>query len=394
MIEIEYWQYSFIPKKNTIDELINMFESANRGIKVKHHTPSHVAFTKEVKAALSEGKGPDIVNLYDGWFSEYVKMGYLIPLPREEFPHQALEEEFFPFIGSAKFHGEYYGLPTAVRTLALFWNREIFQKSELDPEVPPKTWDEFVSAAVATASRDESGNLITAGYGFSTGGQDHHWFRECLLRQNNAPTMSEDRRRVLWNTMPEGYETWEWYLDLIRKHRVSQLDFPPGRHAFESGKAAMVVDGSYEVGNLKRRPVIQALAIAPLPMKKSRATFASYWAHGLTPQAEGERKEAAMQFLKFLTSPEVMKIWADKVGELPARRNVAELQEFARDPLLGPFIEQLPYAFTTFFVDEGATRQAIVDAANAVLKEGREAKAALDEAVSKVNDLLDHYWAI
>jgi multiple sugar transport system substrate-binding protein len=230
--------------------------------------------------------------------------------------------------------------------------------------------------------------LQVAGYAFNVLGQDHHWFRECLLRQNNAPTMSEDGKRVLWNSTPEGYEAWQWFVDLVDTHKIGELSFFPDDPfaPFSIGRAAMLVDGSFRVAKLKDAMDKGLNAgVAPLPAHKSKATFASYWVHGITRNAEGEELDAAVKFLKFMTTKQTMKAWLERVGELPARKALIEDPEIVEDPIIGPFVEQLPYAYSTFFIDEKANRQAIQDAVEAVVLKDEDPKAALDAAVETVN---------
>jgi multiple sugar transport system substrate-binding protein len=387
-VEIEFWQYFYESKKLLVDDLIKEFEAENPDIIVKHQTFPYDSFIQKVATTVPAGRGPDVVTLYYGWFPTWISSGYLQPLPEDKISYAEIENEFFPMVQSARFAGKYYGIPTAVRTLALFWNKDLFKKAGLDPEKPPTTWEEFVEYAKATTKRSADGELEVAGYAFNVLGQDHHWFRECLLRQNNAPTMSEDGRKVLWNATPEGYEAWQWFTDIVKTHRISDLSFFPDNPftPFELGRAAMLVDGSFRVASLKGaiQKGINA-GVAVLPAHKSRATFASYWVHGITKNATDEKLDASIKFLKFLTSAKTMKAWLERVGELPARKALLDDPAITKDPIIGPFVEQLPYAYATFFIDEKANREAIQEAVEAVVLKNEDPKAALDMAVEKVN---------
>ena len=73
--------------------------------------------------------------------------------------------------------------PTAVRTLALFYNKKLFQEAGLDPNKPPQTLDEYLEAAKKTVKRDAAGNMLSAGAVIDMPGQDLHWWREVLLRR-------------------------------------------------------------------------------------------------------------------------------------------------------------------------------------------------------------------
>jgi multiple sugar transport system substrate-binding protein len=88
-----------------------------------------------------------------------------------------------------------------------------------------------------------------------------------------------------------------------------------------------------------------------------------------------------------------MRRWTPAVGELPARPEIANEETFTQDEKLGPFIASLPFSYATFFVNETADRQAVMDAMDQVLLEGMDAQTAVTEAEAKVQQILDEYWA-
>ncbi|MHB2169374.1 ABC transporter substrate-binding protein [Alsobacter sp. R-9] len=55
-------------------------------------------------------------------------------------------DEFWPgALKSVTWKGKTYGVPTNNETMALIWNAGIFKDAGLDPESPPKTWDDLVA---------------------------------------------------------------------------------------------------------------------------------------------------------------------------------------------------------------------------------------------------------
>jgi multiple sugar transport system substrate-binding protein len=146
-VEIEYWQYVFDTRIKAMDELIKRFQAANPGITVKHTTFPYADYQTKVAASIPAGLGPDVVQLFYGWLDNFVAAKFVQPLPTDAFPTEMLEKEFFPIISAMKRDGKYYGVPTAVRSLALFYNKKLFEQAGLDPAKPPQTLDEFVAAA-------------------------------------------------------------------------------------------------------------------------------------------------------------------------------------------------------------------------------------------------------
>ena len=138
--------------------------------------------------------------------------------------------------------GAYYALPTAVRALALFWNKTLFKDAGLDPNNPPQTLDELIEDARRITKRDATGNMLVEGFAPDSAAQDPHWIREVLIRQFGGAPYSADGKNVTYDT-PQGIRAIAWYTDLITKDHVGELGFMTDQTtAFKSGRAAMTVE--------------------------------------------------------------------------------------------------------------------------------------------------------
>ena len=100
-VEIEYWQYTYKSRVEAIDKLIKSFQATNPGISVKHTNFPYADYRKKVAIAVSAGDGPDIVQLYYGWLNDYRDSGLIQPLPKDAFPHDEIENEFFGIVKSS-----------------------------------------------------------------------------------------------------------------------------------------------------------------------------------------------------------------------------------------------------------------------------------------------------
>ncbi|BAS26172.1 extracellular solute-binding protein [Limnochorda pilosa] len=394
-VTITYWQYEYATKVEAINTLIDQFEAENPNIRVVHETFPYDAYNQRVAASVPAGRGPDVINLFYGWLPLYIDSGYLQPLPEDTFPPEEIERDFAPMVRAAKMDGRYWALPTAVRTLALFYNKDLLAEAGLDG--PPKTWDAFLQAAESLTRR--SGNRFQRlGFGVAPTGQDHHLIREVLFRQWGVTPYSEDGRRVTYDT-PAGTEALEFYTDWITKQKIGVANFFPGdsgyREAFMQGLAAMIIDGSFAVGSIRNGARVN-WGVAELPVggpTNERSNFGSFWAHGITRNARGAKLDASIKFLKFITSESAMRYWLDTVGEIPARAALAQDPALASDPVFGPFVASLPYAHATFFVDEAGQRQVLVDAVNEVTLQGVAPETALERAAQREQQILDDFWS-
>lgn len=392
-VTIEYWQYFYETKVNLMDELIQEFQSKNSNIKVEQKHFPYDSYQQKVAAAISAGTGPDIVNLYYGWVPKYVKSGTLQELPKDTFSAEKIESSFAPMVKVNKLDGKYYTVPTAVRTLGLFWNKDIFKENGLDPETPPKTLEELVSMA-KKCTKIKNGNLEIEGLTFQPSGQLHAWFRPVLLKQFGQEPISEDKKTVQWNASENGYKAFEFLVNLAKVEKVGEKDFfTDDATAFISGKAAIHIDGSYRLGSLKSQAKDLNYGVTVLPAYNGVETsFGSFWTNGITTNATGNKLDASVKFLEYLTSTEVMKTWTEKIGEIGAKTEISNDPDLLKDDKLAPFIQQLPVADSYFYVDEDSDRKALMDAIDQVMLNDMDPRKALDEATAKVQKIFDEYW--
>ena len=103
---IVYWQYFLDTKVDLMNELIMEFEAQNPMIKVEQQTFPYENYSLKVAATVPTGKGPNIVCLFYGWLPQYIKAGYLQPLPDSVFSSEKVESQFLPMVNAAKFFGK------------------------------------------------------------------------------------------------------------------------------------------------------------------------------------------------------------------------------------------------------------------------------------------------
>jgi multiple sugar transport system substrate-binding protein len=339
-VEIEYWQYFFEGRVNAIDALIEKFEAENPDITVRHTNFPYADYRTKVAAAIPAGEGPDVVQLFYGWLNDYVDAGLIQPLPTDTFPPDEIEAEYFPMVQAMKVDGAYMALPTAVRSLALFYNKRLFEEAGL--EGPPETLEQMIEYAQKMTMKDGAGNITQEGITSGMTGQDHHWFREGLVRQFGGAPYSDDNATVTYNS-DAGIKALEFYSGMEMNEGVTLSTFmEDGQAAFKAGRAGMHLDGSFRIGALNKiRGLEWGVAELPAGPDGTRSNYSSYWVNAITSKAEGDKFDAAVKFLQFVTSDEAMQLWLDTVGELPAKPSAALTEVNAADPVYGPFIKGL-----------------------------------------------------
>lgn len=392
-VEIEYWQYYFDARVEAMDTLIENFEVANPDITVTMTHFPYADYRTKVAAAIPAGEGPDVVQLFYGWLNDYVQAELIQPLPADSFPAAQIDEEFFPMVQAMKDGDAYWALPTAVRSLALFYNKRLFEEAGITS--PPETLDEMMEAAAALTKFDGAGNITQVGITAGMTAQDHHWWREGLIRQFGGEPYVDDYQTVNYNS-EAGQAAVDFYTNMFMgENPVSAIGFmDEPQAAFKAGRAGMHIDGSFRIGSLNgTRGLEWGVTELPANADGTRSNYSSYWVNAITTKAQGEKYDAAVKFMAYITSDEAMQVWLDTVGELPAKPSVGMTEANANDETFGPFIRGLAYANTTKFANESGQRQLMVEMVERIQLEGMNPAESLAIAAEAEQALLDEYYS-
>ncbi|QMU59194.1 MAG: extracellular solute-binding protein [Boseongicola sp.] len=391
-VEIEYWQYFFDARVTAMEQLIDNFQAANPDITVKMTHFPYADYRTKVAAAVPAGEGPDVVQLFYGWLNDYVAAELIQPLPASDFPTSEIDANFFPMVQAMKDGNNYWALPTAVRSLALFYNERLLEEAGVEP---PTTIDEMVEAARAMTKFDGAGNVTQVGITAGMTAQDHHWFREVLVRQMGGEPYLDDYRTVNYNS-DAGVKALEFYVGMSESDDpISSFGFmDEPQAAFKAGRAGMHIDGSFRIGSLnKQRGLKWGVTELPATSDGTQSNYSSYWVNAITTKAEGEKYDAAVKFMQYVTSDEAMQVWLDVVGELPAKPSVGMTEDNANNPVFGPFIRGLAYANTTKFANESGQRQILNEMVERMTLQGMSASDSIAIAAEAEQKLLNEYYS-
>jgi arabinogalactan oligomer/maltooligosaccharide transport system substrate-binding protein len=316
----------------TYRALVEDFEKANPGIKVKYvNVPFDQAQNKFDTAAGSQG-APDVLRSEVGWTPAFAKKGYFLPLDGTE----ALAEQgkFQPsLIKQAQYEGKTYGVPLVTDTLALVYNKELLKKAGIS--APPKTWDELKSDAAKV--KDKTG---ADGYWGST----QAYYAQTFLYGEGTDTVDAGAKKITVNSAPakKAYGTW---LSLFSGKGLHKADTTADAYAhiqdaFTSGKVAMIIQGPWEITNFYKGAAFKDkanLGIATVPAGSTGKAGAPTGGHNLSVYAGSDKahQQAALKFVKFMTSAKSQETIALKNSTLPTRSDAYTAQVKADPGIAG-----------------------------------------------------------
>ncbi|MET9497891.1 extracellular solute-binding protein [Streptomyces sp. NPDC006552] len=338
---ITWWDTSNATNESpTYQALVKDFEKANKDVKVKYvNVPFDQAQNKFDTAAGASG-APDVLRAEVGWTPAFAKKSYLLPLDGTE----ALAEQgkFQPnLIKQAQFEGKTYGVPLVTDTLALVYNKALFKKAGITKA--PTTWDELKSAAAKV--KDKTG---VDGYW----GSEKGYYLEPFLLGEGTDTVDATAKKITLGSAAGQKATKTWLSTFdgkgLHKADVTADSYAHRQDAFVNGKVAMTVEGPWEVTNFYKGSAFKDkanLGIATVPAGSSGKAGAPTGGHNLSVYAGSDKahQEAALKFVKWMTSAATQSKIAQKNATLPTREDAYTAQVTA-DPGLAGFQKVLPAA--------------------------------------------------
>lgn len=371
-------------------ELKAAFEKDHPDIKLTPVDSPFSGFHDRAIVLHQAKKLPDVLLVQVDWVAEFADLGMIEPLDARIAKEP---KEFFsniPVTFHQKWRGKQYYLPIESGAVALFYNTDLFKAAGLSGA--PKTWDEFAEYSRKLTNPDKRQFAIT---GTLQGEPPTNMTYEIypLLLQGGAKIIDAETNKAVFNS-PEGVAAIEWYVDRINKDKVSV----PGvlsngekekRANFASGNVAMMFEGPWGIAIQKQLNPKLNYDIAPLPVGKTSGTMVRGSLNTISSQAQD--KDAAWTFMRWMSGPKGIEMWAKGTGAFPARTDVSSQDWFKERTLFQAFVTQMAAANANspFLVMPNAVQMNKIMSTEVqnVVQGKKTAKQALDDAAAEWNKI-------
>jgi len=333
-VELEFYYPVAVggPIQQLIDQLASDFMAEHPDIVVNPiYAGSYQDTMTKVTTAVQGGNPPDMAVLLSTELYTLLEMKVLEELTNH-FPQEYWNDFFEGFMGNTKSGDQIWSVPFQRSTIVLYYNKDKFREAGLDPEKPPTTWEELVEYGKQLTTGDQWGIEIP-----STGYQ--YWMLQAMALQTGGNIMSGDGKKVFF-TEPYVEEALQFYVDLGQKHQIMPkgiLEWATVPSDFISGKTAMMY---HTTGNLTRvkNEANFDFDVAFLPANKQYGTPTGGGNIYVFKDIPEENKQAALEFIKFLTRPERVAQWSIDTGYVGTTKSAYETD------LLKKYVEEFPQA--------------------------------------------------
>jgi multiple sugar transport system substrate-binding protein len=322
-----------------VTTLIPEFERSHPGIHIEVQGLPWSAAHEKLLTAFAGDATPDVCQLGNTWVPEFVALHALEALDERVRGSSVIDpRDYFAGIWDTNvIDSNLYGVPWYIDTRLLFYRRDLLADAGFD--APPRSWSEWqqmLAAMKAKAGPDRFGVLLPL-----------NEFEPLLVLalQQDQPLLADDGTRG--NFESGGFKrTLAFYVDMFRRGYAPPLtnaDVSNIWNEFARGYFSFYITGPWNIGEFKRRlpPALQgSWMTAPLPGPSGPGTSIA-GGSSLVVFSKSHVKDAAWQWIEFLSRPEIQSRFHDLTGDLPPRRTTWNEGALAGDVYARAFRDQL-----------------------------------------------------
>jgi multiple sugar transport system substrate-binding protein len=364
-----------------MEQMVADFNKANDGqVHVSLELAPWDKMHDKLAVSMGSGQAPDVFGYATRWISEFASLGQLAPLDGRL--DKSFTSQFIPTVLDAgKYDGKTYGLPAAVSARLMYYRTDTFKSAGLQA---PKTWDDLMTAATATADPPQR-----YGLGVPASGIEVDTFFNYFLYNNGGDILDADNKSMLSN--PESVEALQFLTDLVKAG--GSEPHPTGFtreqiiENFKSGQLSMYPTGPWLNAMIEADNPDLQYSVAPFPTNGGNPEQTVSVTDSLGMSASTDHPEAAKQFIEFMYQPEYRQAFDEGEGMLPELTAVAESSYF-QSAAYKPFIDALATAkFQPQHPKFEQIQQIETVAVQKALSGQASPQDALDEATQKINAL-------
>ncbi len=388
------------PITKVVDNMIVGFEKKNPDIDVTAiYAGNYNDARIKALAALSSGKPAQLSVMFSIDVHELMDQDAIIPfdeLVKTPEDKQWLNSFYPTLMQNGKAQGKTWGIPFQRSTIVMYYNKDAFRAAGLDPENPPKNWDELVTAGKKLTVRNSSGKVQQWGAMIPSTGYPY-WMFSALTKQNGAVLMNQDGTETYFNK-PAVVEALSFWKDLGSKHRImpdGTIEWGTLRQNFLEQKTAIMWHSTGNLTTVKKKAKFD-FGVAMLPAQKEFGSPTGGGNFYIFKKSSAEEKAASFKLVQYMTAPKQAAAWSEATGYMGVSEQAYQTKALSRYvdnfPPAAVAKDQLKYATAELSTHQaGRVRKLLDDAIQSVLTGEQGAEQALSSAQKQSDRILRRY---
>ena len=335
-ITLEFWG---IDKREAFSALIDAYQNT-AGVRINYTQINPDTYEENLIDALASQRGPDILMIKHNWLPKHYEKLY--PIPTNGLSVKELKEAFVDVIADDMVLGnQIWGLPLWIDTLALYYNKDIFNSAGI--ALPPTTWQEFQNISRSLTEKTITGEIQRAGAAIGTSSNiDNSADILSLMMLQVGSTITNAKGEAIFNN-DLGKQAVSFYTSFANPASLYYCwnnSLPESISAFSQGKVAMIIGYNSIKSQIEsKNPYLNyGVALMPQSAKNPDAikNYANYWT--LTVSAISKNPIPAWNFIFYLVDSQQAKQYLNATGKAPANRVL--IKDMQKDEKIGVFTKQ------------------------------------------------------
>lgn len=375
-ITLTWWDY-YEPGANATatENQHQRYMQAHPNVKIERTYIQFADLKTKLLQGATAGELPDIAVIDNPDHQAFASLGVLEDLTERVTTWGQADSYFKGPWASTIWQEKNYGIPDNSNCLVLWHNTAFTGPAEV---AAPTTWDELTAAVQKLTEGDRFGLAVS---GVKSEEGTFQWLPFLWETGADIPTINSDG----------GKAALQLWTDYVKNGWMSQgiLGWKQGDvlAQFQNGKAAMMINGPWQIPALKQQSPDLKWEVAVLPKQTTSASILGGENYSII--AGGENVDAAWDFLTWTQQPENLKQYLSEAGKLPSRADLAEDPYWTGDPVLAVFIEQLKVAKPRAYGDKyPEISNAIQEAIQGAVSGQSDVASALAKAEQTIKPLL------
>ena len=323
------------------------------GIKTKLSVVKWEEYWTMLEAGAQGGSLPDVFWMHSNESERYMSNDMLLDLTDKIAESDKIDPENYPedIWGLYTYDDKNFAVPKDIDTIALWYNKSMFDEAGLEYPTADWTWDDVTEAAKKLTKEDGSQ------YGLALRNDNNQAGYYNLIYDNGGYIINDDKTKSGWDD-PKTIEAMEMLEGWIKDGVMPPLEVMAENGEdvlFQSGKVAMVPQGSWMVAAYRDNEyTAENCDLVELPKSATTGRRASLY-NGLrwAASANGEHTEEAWKLIEYLGSEEAQKKQAELGVTMSAYNGTSDAWAKSADFNLQAYINMMddmeirPYSKTT-----------------------------------------------
>jgi sn-glycerol 3-phosphate transport system substrate-binding protein len=383
-----------------VDDMVDQFEAKNPDINVSAiYAGNYNDARVKALAALQSGSPAQLSVMFSIDIHELRNLDAIVAfddLVSTDAQREWLNSFYPALMENGKADGKTWGVPFQRSTIVMYYNKDMFRAAGLDPESPPTSWDEFISMGKQLTKKDSNGTVEHWGAMIPSTGYPY-WMFGALAKQNSEVLMNQAGTETYFDK-PGVIAALEYWQELGNKHAImpkGMIEWGTLRQNFLDQKTAIMWHSTGNLTTVKDKAKFD-FGVAKLPGNKELGSPTGGGNFYIFKKSTAAEKQAALKFVKFMTSAEQAANWSKSTGYMgvgPSAYETATLEEYVKAfPPAAVARDQLAHATAELSTHEaGRVRKYLDDAIQSVLIGQATATEALTDAQKQAKSILRRY---